>query len=119
MDSGVDQIVRYQQAKEVSPHVKDALQRVVQLRSTLDDTRAQRTRLDQRTTEITAEHVRIRENMQRLQQNSDLYNRYVKKLDQQETELEELRKEIENLKNREEEHRRELQNYVTNLDIGS
>jgi hypothetical protein len=117
MESGVDQIVHYQQAKEVSPKVKEALQRVVQLRSTLDGTRAQRIRLDQRTAEITAEHARIRENMQRLQQNSDLYNRYVKKLDQQETELEKLRKEIENLKNTEEEHRRELQNYVMNLDV--
>ena len=117
MDSGIDQIVYYQQAKEVSPKVKEALQRVVQLRSKLDDTRAQRTRLDQRTAEITAEHARIRENMQRLQQNSDLYNRYVKKLDQQETELEKLRKEIESLKNAEEEHRRELQNYVINLDV--
>jgi len=117
MDGGVDQIVHYQQAKEVSPKVKEALQRVVQLRSKLDDARAQRTRLDQRTTEITAEHARIRENMQRLQQNSDLYNRYVKKLDQQETELEKLRKEIEGLKNTEEEHRRELQNYVINLDV--
>jgi len=79
--------------------------------------RAQRIRLDQRTAEITAEHARIRENMQRLQQNSDLYNRYVKKLDQQETELETLRKEIERFKNMEEEHRRELQNYVMNLDV--
>ncbi|HEV8326937.1 MAG TPA: hypothetical protein VGQ08_05595 [Nitrospiraceae bacterium] len=117
MESGIDQIVHYQQAKEVSPKVKEGLQRVVQLRSKLDDTRAQRTRLDQRTAEITAEHARIRENMQRLQQNSDLYNRYVKKLDQQETELEKLRKEIESLKNTEEEHRRELQNYVMNLDV--
>ncbi len=117
MDSGIDQIVYYQQAKEVSPKVKEALQRVVQLRGKLDDARAQRTRLDQRTAEITAEHGRIRENMQRLQQNSDLYNRYVKKLDQQETELEKLRKEIESLKNTEEEHRRELQNYVMNLDV--
>lgn len=117
MESGVDQIVHYQQAKEVSPKVKEALQRVVQLRSTLDGTRTQRIRLDQRTAEITSEHARIRENMQRLQQNSDLYNRYVKKLDQQETELEKLRKEIENLKNTEEEHRRELQNYVMNLDV--
>ena len=117
MESGIDQIVHYQQAKEVSPKVKEALQRVVQLRSKLDDARAQRTRLDQRTAEITAEHARIRENMQRLQQNSDLYNRYVKKLDQQETELEKLRKEIESLKNMEEEHRRELQNYVMNLDV--
>jgi len=117
MESGVDQIVHYQQAKEVSLKVKEALQRVVHLRSKLDDARAQRTRLDQRTAEITAEHARIRENMQRLQQNSDLYNRYVKKLDQQETELEKLRKEIESLKNTEEEHRRELQNYVMNLDV--
>ena len=57
--------------------------------------------------------------MQRLQQNSDLYTRYVKKLDQQETELEKLRKEIENLKNTEEEHRRELQSFVMNLDVAS
>ncbi|HEY6289020.1 MAG TPA: hypothetical protein VIW48_06215 [Nitrospiraceae bacterium] len=117
MDSGVDQIVYYQQAKEVSSKVREALQRVVQLRGKLDDARAQRTRLDQRTAEITAEHARIRENMQRLPQNSDLYNRYVKKLDQQETELEKLRKEIESLKNTEEEHRRELQNFVINLDV--
>src|SRR6267143_2377097 len=117
MDSGVDQIVYYQQAKEVSSKVREALQRVVQLRGKLDDARAQKTRLDQRTAEITAEHARIRENMQRLPQNSDLYNRYVKKLDQQETELEKLRKEIEILKNTEEEHRRELQNYVMNLDV--
>jgi hypothetical protein len=117
MESGIDQIVYYQQAKEVSSKVKEALQRVVQLRSKLDDTRAQRTRLDQRTAEITAEHTRIRDNMHRLQQNSDLYNRYVKKLDQQETELEKQRKEIESLKNTEEEHRRELQNYVMNLDV--
>jgi hypothetical protein len=117
MESGLDQIAYYQQAKEVSQKVKEALQRVVLLRSKLDDARAQRTRLDQRTAEITAEHARIRENMQRLQQNSDLYTRYVKKLDQQETELEKLRKEIENLKNTEEEHRRELQNFVMNLDV--
>ena len=117
MESGVDQIIHYQQAKEVSQKVKEALQRMVQLRSKLDDTRAQRMRLDQRIAEITAEHGRIRENMQRLQQNSDLYNRYVKKLDQQETELEKLRKEIEASKNTEDEQRRELQSYVMNLDV--
>jgi hypothetical protein len=116
-EGGIDQIAYYQQTKEVSPKVKEALQRVVLLRSKLDDVHAQRTRLDQHTAEIAAEHARIRENMQRLQQNSDLYNRYVKKLDQQETELESLRKDIERLKNTEEDNRRELQNYVMNLDV--
>jgi hypothetical protein len=118
MESGIDQIVYYQQAKEVSPKVKEALQRLAQLRSKLDDARTQRARLDHRTAEITAEHARIRENMQRLPQNSELYTRYVKKLDQQETELEKLRKEIETLKNTEEENRRELQSFVMNLDVG-
>jgi hypothetical protein len=117
MESGLDQIAYFQQAKEVSAKVKEALQRVVYLRSKLDDTRAQRARLEQRIGEITAEHGRIRENMQRLQQNSDLYNRYVKKLDQQETELEKLRKEIEALKGTEVDQRKELQNYVMALDI--
>jgi hypothetical protein len=117
MESGLGQIAYFQQAKEVSAKVKEALQRIVHLRSKLDDTRAQRTRLEQRIGEITAEHGRIRENMQRLQQSSDLYNRYVKKLDQQETELEKLRKEIETLKATEEERRQELQNYVMMLDI--
>lgn len=117
MDSGLDQIAYFQQAKEVNQKVKDALQRLVQLRSKLDETRAQRSRLDHRIGEMTTEHGRIRENMQRLPQNSDLYSRYVKKLDQQETELEKLRKDIEGLKNTEEEQRRELQNYVMNLDV--
>jgi hypothetical protein len=117
MDSGLDQILQYQQAKEVSHTAKEALQRVVQLRHKLDETRAQRTRLEQRIGEITAEHGRIRENMQRLQQNSDLYNRYVKKLDQQETELEKLRKDHEALKNTEDDQRRELQRYISTLDV--
>lgn len=59
------------------------------------------------------------ENMQRLPQYSDLYTRYVKKLDQQETELEKLHKEIESLKNTENGHFPELQNYVMNLDVRS
>ena len=117
MDSGIDLIAYYLKAKEVSPKVREALQRVAGLRSKLDETRAQRTRLEQRVGEITAEHARIRENMQRLAQNSELYNRYVKKLDQQESELERLRKDIEVSKQTEEEQRRELQNYLANLDV--
>jgi hypothetical protein len=118
MESGLNQIVLYLQAKEVSQNVKDALQKVVGLRNKLDDTKSRRHRQEQRVADITAEHSRIRDNMQRLQQNSELYNRYVKKLDQQETELEGIRKTIESLKSTEEEQRRELQAYLLNLDVG-
>ena len=103
---------RYQGMK-----VKEALQKVVALRNKLEETRNQRTRQEQRIVEITSEHGRIRENMQRLQQNSELYNRYVKKLDQQETELEGIRRTIENVKAMEEEQRRELNSYLMGLDL--
>jgi hypothetical protein len=60
----------------------------------------------------------MRENMGRLAQNSELYNRYVRKLDQQETELDKIRKDIETLKGTEEQQRKELNDYLMGLDIG-
>ena len=59
----------------------------MQLSDRLSQTRSERTRQEQSRTEISREQTRIRENMGKLAPNSDLYNRYIKKLDQQETEL--------------------------------
>ena len=59
----------------------------------------------------------MRENMGRLAQNSELYNRYVRKLDQQETEIDKIRKNIETLKGTEEQQRKELNDYLMGLDI--
>jgi hypothetical protein len=59
----------------------------------------------------------MRENMGRLAQNSELYNRYVRKLDQQETEIDKIRKDIETLQGTEEQQRKELNDYLMGLDI--
>lgn len=117
IDSGPDVIGYYMQAKQVSPKVREALQKVIALRDLLDQTSAQRGRLEQRIKEITQEQARIRENMARLAQNSELYARYVTKLDQQETEIEGLRREIERLKSTEDKQRRELNDYLLGLDL--
>jgi len=117
IDSGPETIGFYVQAKQVSPRVKEALQKVVAFRNRVDQTAAQRGRLDQRIKEITQEQARIRENMARLAPNSELYNRYVSKLDQQESEIEKLRKEIEGLKATEDKQKRELNDYLLALDI--
>jgi len=117
IDSGLDGIGYYLQAKQVSPKVKEALQKVVAFRNRLDETAAQRGRLDQQIREISQEQARIRDNMVRLPQNSELYARYVSKLDQQETEIEKLRKEIETLKATEDRQKRELTDYLLGLDL--
>jgi uncharacterized coiled-coil DUF342 family protein len=117
IDSGPDVIGYYLQAKQVSPRVREALQKVIALRDRVDHTAADRGRLDQRIKEISQEQGRIRENMAKLAQNSELYGRYVKKLDQQETEIESLRKEIGTLRNTEEKQRRELNDYLLSLNL--
>jgi hypothetical protein len=114
---GGEQIAYYLRAREVSDRVKQALQKVVQLRARLDETKTQRARQDQRVSEITQEQTRIRENLSKLAANSELANRYIKKLDQQETELDELRRKIESLKDTEAQQQRELNDYLAGLDI--
>jgi hypothetical protein len=117
-DAGPDLLAYYVQAAQVSPSVKAALQRVLALRDRLDRTIQQRRRLEQRVQEITQEQTRIRDNMGRLAQNSELYNRYVHKLNQQETDLDKLRQEIGALQSTEDEQKRELTTYLLELDIG-
>jgi predicted nuclease with TOPRIM domain len=118
LESSSDMIAYYLQAKQVSPAVREALQRVIALRDRLSQTTNRRDGLEQRVREIGQEQNRIRENMARLPQNADLYNRYVKKLDQQETEIDQLRKEAASLKTAEQEQKRELNDYLLSLDLG-
>ncbi|MHC1766062.1 MAG: hypothetical protein AB9869_17470 [Verrucomicrobiia bacterium] len=118
VDSGFDQIALYQRAKVVSPRVKEALEKVVTLRNRWNDTTQEIARREQRMKEISDEQGRIRENMTRLSQTSELYSRYLKKLDQQETELENLREQVEALRKTEAQQRDELIDYLLNLDVG-
>jgi len=116
-DSGPDVIGIYLQAKQVSPKVKEALQKIVAMRNQVEQTVTKRSRLEQRSKEIAEEQKRIRENMARLAQNSELYVRYVGLLGQQETELDQLRVETEIQRGTEARQRRELQDYLLTLDI--
>ncbi len=116
-DIGPDMIAFYVRAKQVSPKVKEALQKVAELRNKLGQTAAERGRREQRINEITQEQGRIRENMARLAQNSELYNRYVKKFDEQETEIENVRKEIETLKKTEAAQQKDMNDYLMGLDV--
>jgi hypothetical protein len=112
-----DTYAYYIHSSKVSSKIKEALQKIVGLKERLSELTTQRTRREQRSNEISQEQGRIRENMAKLNQSSDLYNRYVKKLDEQETQLEELRKEIEDLKDSESKQQRELNDYISKLEM--
>lgn len=117
LNSSPETIAIYLRAQKIAPRVREALQEAASLRERVSQTASERSRREQRIKEITDEQARIRENMARVNQQSELYNRYVKKFDEQETELEKLRQEIETLKSTEKDRQRELNEFLMNLTV--
>jgi hypothetical protein len=117
VNTGPDVIAYYLKARQVSPKVKAALENAVLLRDQVSKTTTEINRREQRVNEISQEQSRIRENMSRLNQSSELYTRYVKTLDRQETEIENLRQEIKELRMTHSRQQRELDDYFLNLEV--
>jgi hypothetical protein len=104
-------------AKQVSDKVKAALEEVVKRKHVLAQATTKRGQLEGQIKAITEEQGRIRENMARLDQASDLYKRYVKKFTDQEDEIEKLRADIKELTTQETQLRKALDEYLMGLDL--
>ncbi|GJL65392.1 MAG: hypothetical protein NPIRA05_03630 [Nitrospirales bacterium] len=115
--AGHDIIGVYLKAQQVSPDVKTALERVVELRQQLSHTQNARQQHESRITNMAKDQKRIRDNMHRLSQQNQLYTRYVKKLHAQETELETIQQEIDALVKKEISQKQALDEYVMGLEI--
>ena len=66
---------------------------------------------------VEQEQNRIRQNMQQLDRNSDLYTRYVQKFATQEDKVESLRKQIAELQDTEQKARRALDEVLGKLEL--
>lgn len=63
------------------------------------------------------EQDRIRQNMQQLERNSELYTRYVQKFAQQESRVETLRRETAEFEAKEAASRKALDDYVSQIEL--
>lgn len=66
---------------------------------------------------IAQDQDRIRRNMSGIDRGSDLYARYMTKLNEQETALENLRSTLDSLRDERDRRRRELNDFISNLDV--
>ena len=110
-------LVGYMKTGKLSAQVRDALQKLADMQLRLQDTISQRQQHEQEIATISTEQDRLRQNMNTLDHNSDLYKRYVTKLGEQETRIEALRTEIATLKNKEQDQRKAMADYVSGLNI--
>jgi hypothetical protein len=114
---GSDQVAFYVQSTVVSQAVKTALQKLVGLQQKVSDTVSQRSRLETRAGEIGNDQSRIRQNMDRLSQSSDLYKRYVKTLSDEEDELGQIADNVAKLRDQEAAQRRDVASFIQTLEV--
>lgn len=114
---GGDRIDLYLRSRVISDAVKAALARVIDLRSALDATRREIKRLAAEIYEIGEEQSRIRQNMKALSKTSDIYRRYERKFDTQETRIEDLREQTTTLRKQETQQQEALEHYLQSLSV--
>jgi hypothetical protein len=107
----------YLGAKAASDKVKQALADVIKRKQALAEVVQRRGQLEQQIRTIGEEQSRIRENMARLDHNTDLYKRYVKKFSDQEDEIERYRGQIKEFSERETKLRKDLDEYLIGLSL--
>ena len=117
LSTGVDDIRFFLRATVISPELRRALERVVALRTELSDLSRQRGDLEKALREVVEDQARIRENLRTLQKNTDTYQRQIRKFDELETRIEQLRNQIDTARRTEAQKRQELENYLLTLTI--
>jgi hypothetical protein len=100
-----------------SPKLKEALEKVVALKTTLAKTQREIADSDRQLKEISTDQGRLRANLKELPPTAAAYKRYLEKFDTQETEIEKLQEQIKKQRLTEETQRKELEAFVAGLDV--
>ena len=108
----------YLKLDHVPAKVHDALAQVIDAKQAMAATERQIAEKSKQIADVTAEQSRIRENMKAVAPSTDYYNRLVKKLDEQETQIEGWQKELDGLRKQAESQRKDLESKLGQLTIG-
>jgi hypothetical protein len=110
-------ILRYLSGTAVSPALKDALAKARDLKGQLEATRREIAHAERQLKAIVEDQDRLRKNMERVPKDSDAYKRYLKKFDDQETQIEKLQGTIEDLRATEQQQRKAYEDYLSSLSV--
>jgi hypothetical protein len=118
LTNSADEAVRFfLRAKIASPKVKAALQEALALKAKFAETFHEIEQEEKALQVFDKEQGRMRSNMAQLPQTSEVYKRYLKKFDEQETEIETRRGQITKLQKIAEEQRKNYENFLLNLNV--
>lgn len=116
-DFPLDTLAVYERSGAVSKQVADAIRSAADMRARIETVRRRITALESERTEIFRDQQRLRENMQAVERNSDLYTRYSRRLAEQEDRIEAIRAETETLAQERERLEQQLRDYLRSLNL--
>lgn len=114
----VEQLLVYARTGEIPQPVRDALAKAAEHKRALNDTQRQLRETEARLSAISTEQGRIRQNMQTVNDKSEYYNRLLKKLNEQESQIEQFQTQRDQLQEKQEQQRAELENFLKGLNVG-
>src|SRR5581483_12426815 len=117
IDTKDERVLVFLRSRICNQQVKQALERALKLRGQLAETQHDIVRVEQTLQVIDKDQARMRANMERVPQTSEAYKRYLKKFDEQETEIEKRRAEIAKLQESAERQRKEYESFLVNLSV--
>jgi hypothetical protein len=100
-----------------SPRVKKALEEALALKAKLSETRGLIRQEEQALNVIEKDQGRMRANMERVPPTSEAYKRYLKKFDDQETEIEKRRAQVAQLQETAERQSKAYESFLANLNV--
>lgn len=112
-----DDVLSYGRMGEISAPVRDALGKAAGLKQTVTETQRQMADRDAQTQAITAEQGRIRENLKTVDRSGAYATRLLKKLDEQESQLDKLRGETDALHGKLDGQQSALADYLDGLNV--
>jgi chromosome segregation ATPase len=117
LPADLGQLQFYAKQGEIPAAVREALTKAAGMKSGMVDTDRQINERTARLQQVTAEQQRIRENLKTVSQQTEYYTRLMKKLNDQETQIEAVQKEVEDLRKKLDGQRKELEQYLTDLNV--
>jgi hypothetical protein len=116
-DVGLDQIRFYLKTKVVSPELQKALERVIALRTELDEASRRRADVERSLSETIQDEARIRENLNTLQKDTDAYRRQISKFEELEGRIDQLRTQVGEARHNEDQKRKELEQFLLSVNV--
>ena len=104
-------------AKAVSEKVKAALTQSLERRAAVSEQQAQLVEMQKAMREILDEQTRLRQNLEKVPQTSALHNRYLDKLEKQETEIEGLQDKIKKSQAAEKQMQKDLADFLAGMTV--